>query len=501
MATFDNDAKACYDRIIPNAFNLRSKQLGVPTKISDLFTRHIQLFEYAIKTSMGESTKTYRNTVQRQLFGIGQGGRASTTAWLITSVMLIDLLKQKGKGMLVRNPTNTISAHRHIDAFVDDCTYFTNDFDNSIQNKETNIQTDLQQATQWWEQLLHATGGKLELNKCFFYNLQWEFDAEGNPNPSAEKRNVQIKSSETGETIDIAQRQPQEPHRTLGFHMNPMLTTEASKKHLQQKATSLTADLMRHHLTSAEADMFRTSIYRPSMAYTLPFTYLKESELSVIEKGPVKALIRKMGYNKSFPRAIAFAQRNRGGLEIPSLSAIQQQEKIFFFLKTARQQSTVAPWMEIARQWVQTIAGTSFCIFAQPRYQINYLTDSWFTELRHALALSNTRLHIPNATTYQIRWVHDQGIMDMANDLNYPHVDMVQINAIRLYLQVDTLADIATELGDALQDSVKIKKNQRLSFWSTNNWPKQRETNRQIMVEVEYLLTPHRNQRNSYKPI
>ena len=131
--------------------------------------------------------------------------------------------------------------------------------------------------------------------------------------------------------------------------------------------------------------------------------------------------------------------------------------------------------MEIAREWVQTIAGTSFCIFAKPRYKINYLTDSWFTEMRRALASSNTQLHIPNATTYQIRWVNDQGIMDMANVLNYPRSDMMRITAVRLYLQVETLADIATEAGDALQDNVKSKERQRVSSWSTKNWPKQEQ--------------------------
>ena len=63
----------------------------------------------------------------------------------------------------------------------------------------------------------------------------------------------------------------------------------------------------------------------------------------------------------------------------------------------------------------------------------------------------------------------------MANDLDYPHANMLRINAVRLYLQVETLAYIATETGDALQDSVKNKERQRVSSWSTKNWPKQEQ--------------------------
>ena len=60
--SFDNNAKACYNQIIPNLFNLCSKQLGIPYSISNNFTEHLQKFVYSIKTSLGESTQTYQNT-------------------------------------------------------------------------------------------------------------------------------------------------------------------------------------------------------------------------------------------------------------------------------------------------------------------------------------------------------------------------------------------------------------------------------------------------------
>ena len=41
------------------------------------------------------------------------------------------------------------------------------------------IAEQLQHDAQEWEQLLAATGGKLELSKCFYYILQWKFDEEG----------------------------------------------------------------------------------------------------------------------------------------------------------------------------------------------------------------------------------------------------------------------------------------------------------------------------------
>jgi hypothetical protein len=34
-----------------------------------------------------------------------------------------------------------------------------------------------------WEGLLSATGGKLQVSKCFYYVLSWQWDKHGNPTP------------------------------------------------------------------------------------------------------------------------------------------------------------------------------------------------------------------------------------------------------------------------------------------------------------------------------
>ena len=78
---------------------------------------------------------TYTNTPETLLYGIGQGGRASSTAWLIISIMLIDLMKDKTDGITYSSPDNTTTVTRTVDAFVDDCTEFVNDIANKLQGK------------------------------------------------------------------------------------------------------------------------------------------------------------------------------------------------------------------------------------------------------------------------------------------------------------------------------------------------------------------------------
>ena len=67
--------------------------------------------------------------------------------------------------------------------FVDDTTHWVNNFPRAIQGNYPTVEMyrDTQQTAQWWEQLLHSTGGKLELTKCFYYPIIWTFDKEGIP--------------------------------------------------------------------------------------------------------------------------------------------------------------------------------------------------------------------------------------------------------------------------------------------------------------------------------
>jgi hypothetical protein len=71
-----------------------------------------------------------------------------------------------------------------------------------------------------WKELLELSGGELQLEKCFYYVLSWDFDGEGNPHPvSIEdqcKRCAKISipnKSGIGETV-IQQKGVIESHRT-----------------------------------------------------------------------------------------------------------------------------------------------------------------------------------------------------------------------------------------------------------------------------------------------
>ena len=79
-------------------------------------------------------------------------------------------MPDKSAGLQFVDPQQRVTATRIMDGFVDDTTAWVNSFLASLEDKYTlhNLHQDLQNTAQWWENLLYATGGKLETGKCFF---------------------------------------------------------------------------------------------------------------------------------------------------------------------------------------------------------------------------------------------------------------------------------------------------------------------------------------------
>ena len=97
--TFDNDAKACYNRIILALTNLRSQQLGMPKSACHMHAELLRKASYGIKTGAGISDQAYSPTAAHPLYGEGKGTRWAPSAWVIISTIIMALMSQKTDGI------------------------------------------------------------------------------------------------------------------------------------------------------------------------------------------------------------------------------------------------------------------------------------------------------------------------------------------------------------------------------------------------------------------
>jgi hypothetical protein len=185
------------------------------------FLKTLSLAQYSVKTAIGISEESYQTTADRTIHGPGQGGRASPGIWAIISCLIMECMPEGLTGITTIDPVLMTVVEYFTSGFVDDVTLWIGNMARSLHGGETPdiILQETQQAIQWWEQLLFATGGKLELTKCFLYMQFWVYDQEGYSRaltPDEFPRKVIIKDSETGEPIELEVRNCSKSHKTLG---------------------------------------------------------------------------------------------------------------------------------------------------------------------------------------------------------------------------------------------------------------------------------------------
>jgi hypothetical protein len=217
----DNDAKSCFDRIVMLLASLLAQRLGHDVKAMQMFLKTLSLAKYSVKTAMGISEETYQATAGRTIHGPGQGGRASPGIWAIISCFIMECMPEGSTGVTTIDPVLLTVVQYFTLGFVDDVTLWIGNLARSLRGGETPtiIMQETQEAIQWWEELLHATGGKLELTKCFNYVQFWVFDQEGYVRaltPEELPTKVTIIDSETNEPIEMEVQDCSVSHKTLG---------------------------------------------------------------------------------------------------------------------------------------------------------------------------------------------------------------------------------------------------------------------------------------------
>jgi hypothetical protein len=162
IATMDNDAKACYDRIIMSLATIISGHFGVPRNTRRLQANAIRAMQFHIKTALGMSKGSYTDTNITPLHGSGQGSRSASSLWLFISSTIMSIYQKLASGMLMTNTDITKQIKNWIDGYVDNTLIFSSIEETEGIPRATTIAKQLQEDAKIWERQLTATGGKLE---------------------------------------------------------------------------------------------------------------------------------------------------------------------------------------------------------------------------------------------------------------------------------------------------------------------------------------------------
>lgn len=160
-----------------------------------------------------------------------------------------------------------------------------------------------------------------------------------------------------------------------------------------------------------------------------------------------------MRLNRHFPRAVLYAPIKYGGMAFPEMGAIQLSTQLEYFIKQLRWNRIMANTLLVTIDTIQLHTGVGPPLLESVSPPIHYAGPSLILSIRDRLRQIDASLWIEDVWQHPLQRENDEFIMDRF--LQIPGIsrsELRQANAVRLYLRVLTIADLAAPNGREIPD-------------------------------------------------
>jgi hypothetical protein len=117
LGGFENEAAACYDRLLMNVMGIAFERMGVPEGPLRLQEDVLLTVIHYLKTAFSITTHSYTSNAAFRIFGVGQGSNACPISWARVSSFLFQAQDLLDHGVKFNCPKRII---RHSDGYLDD---------------------------------------------------------------------------------------------------------------------------------------------------------------------------------------------------------------------------------------------------------------------------------------------------------------------------------------------------------------------------------------------
>jgi len=446
-ALIDNDAQACYDRLIPVVLCYSLVRLGLPPHMTRFMCRWLERAEYYLKLGSGLSKHAYKHTLEKYLYGTGQGTGWSPSNWGSISDIISHVMSDNAPGMYMTHPDNKFFSNRSYDAFVDDVNgglttdgmkTFHRDSDMSVPLMGS-IFDQIQANVELYARLLFTSGGRLALHKCYCYILEFEWKQgikkmkkTANTYPP-----LQIDQDFSTSKVPIQLLNPNQARKMLGSITAPDGNTKEQFSTLRDKAKDWGTKIQHGYLNRYDVSTNLKQGLIKSLEYPLGVSLLTEKECDNILAPAMSTFLRRMGLCSTISRTIVFGPRIYGGLQIPNLFTSQGYQKIQLFIGHNRKQDETSKLISISQACIQQEVGISTPILMSSYKKFGCLaSNSWIKCLWQFLSTISGSIRQTSPWTPKKCYATDVNIMEQVNSWDIPPVQKIAINLCRLYLRV-----------------------------------------------------------------
>lgn len=161
-----------------------------------------------------------------------------------------------------------------------------------------------------------------------------------------------------------------------------MSCQQTALQNLQQKANKVALLICNSPLTRQGAFLAYTTVYNPTIRYTLPQSYFPRRSLDKAQASSFQRILSKCGFNRHLDRAIAFAPLDYAGCGFLPWYLLQGEGQVTSFIKHWRTDTLISKTLRIALSWAQWQSGYSVSILEDVETPCPYLECRWLRSLR-----------------------------------------------------------------------------------------------------------------------
>lgn len=314
--------------------------------------------------------------------------------------------------------------------FVNDSTCITG---GSTEDSYTDLKSKITQDAQLWHDLLFVSGGKLELPKCGYHLVYYNFDDAGIPHMRVTEPNKSVTlKHNNGTDVQIKAKSIFQSRNNLCHHKSPGGDRSIQASKAEEIALSIVDSMSKCNCTRTEIRMIYNTVFKPSLEYTLGQSFLSKKQLNSIKRKTLPKIKAMCGFNRNTSKAIMEAQIELSGGGFSPLHVTASASSVMHFMQNWRtEEEDLGKLIRITYARAQYNTGVSFSLFKRPDVNLPHLQGTVIESIRSYLSSINAKIHLDNPTIRLPLRTNDIAIMDFAIKLNLASNQLLRrVNAV-----------------------------------------------------------------------
>jgi hypothetical protein len=242
------DASNSYDRIAHVMASLIFQAFGVPTTAIESMLGVIENMKFFLRTGFGDSATFSGKGISIKTQGLCQGNGAAPAGWVVISICIIGAHKKKGHRATFLCPITQLQHHLSAILYIDDTDLLHINLTKHESIDEVHLA--IQESVNSCGNLLIATGGALQPEKCFFLiilfewkNSNWSYEL----NTSKQELGITVPLPGGGKA-SINHKPVEHAEKTLGAMTSPDGNSNSAIEMMQEKAQQWINVVRNRHL-------------------------------------------------------------------------------------------------------------------------------------------------------------------------------------------------------------------------------------------------------------